>query len=49
MFSFKLLNILNSIMLDIARPFVIKPGGRPRDYVVNPESDHFNETIEKRV
>jgi hypothetical protein len=33
-------------MFEVAKPFIIRP---KKEYVVNPESDMFNATIEKRV
>ena len=36
-------------MFEISKPFIIRPNGRPKDYVVNPEHELFNATTEKRV
>ena len=36
-------------MFEVSRPFIIRPNGRPNDYIVSPENEMFNATIEKRV
>lgn len=36
-------------MFEISKPFIIRPNGKPKDYVVDPEHELFNITKEKRV
>lgn len=36
-------------MFEISKPFIIRPNGKNRDYVINPEHHLFNAEIERRI